>query len=140
MSLGRRWYLVAWDVERHDWRTFRVDRTSKPRLAGVRTKPRELPAEDAAAFVAQSISASETRVEASVLLHLPLDDARAKVPERVGTLSPAGARTTRLVVEVDSLDWLAMRVATLGVDFTVERPDEFRELIGRLAERLRRSV
>src|SRR3954452_3380521 len=55
VSTGRRWYLVAWDVRRDDWRTFRLDRLERARLAGVRCAPRGLPGGDAAAFVAQSI-------------------------------------------------------------------------------------
>src|SRR6478609_4351085 len=55
VSTGRRWYLVAWDVRRDDWRTFRLDRLERPRLAGVRCAARELPGGDAAAFVAESI-------------------------------------------------------------------------------------
>ena len=55
VSTGRRWYLVAWDVRRDDWRTFRLDRLERPRLAGVRCVPRPLPGGDAAAFVAESI-------------------------------------------------------------------------------------
>src|SRR5690606_19930835 len=51
VSLGSRWYLVAWDTERHDWRTFRVDRLTEPAVTGVRFRPRELPASDAAQFV-----------------------------------------------------------------------------------------
>ncbi len=76
--LGHRWYLVAWDTRRDDWRTFRVDRASNPRLAGVRTKPRPLPAADAAEYVARSVSANERQIEASVLLHAPFDEARAR--------------------------------------------------------------
>jgi predicted DNA-binding transcriptional regulator YafY len=55
VSTGRRWYLVAWDVRRDDWRTFRLDRLERARLAGVRCAARALPGGDAAAFVAQSI-------------------------------------------------------------------------------------
>ena len=43
VNLGRRWYLVAWDCEREDWRTFRVDRLERPPAAGARFAPRELP-------------------------------------------------------------------------------------------------
>jgi predicted DNA-binding transcriptional regulator YafY len=136
---GHRWYLVAWDVRRDDWRTFRVDRTAKPRLAGERTKPRTLPVADAAAFVAQSLSARETVVQASVLIHLPFAETRARVPERVGTLEAVSARRTRLRVDVDSLEWLAMRVAMLDADFTVESPTELHDVVRRLAERLSRA-
>src|SRR5438128_2030963 len=51
VPLGRRWYLVAYDLHRHDWRSFRLDRLAAPRRTGARFRPRELPAEDAAAYV-----------------------------------------------------------------------------------------
>ena len=51
VSLGRRWYLVAWDLDRADWRSFRVDRLTDPVATGARFRPREMPGGDAAAFV-----------------------------------------------------------------------------------------
>src|SRR5205814_8790205 len=56
VNYGRRWYLVAWDRGREDWRTFRVDRLLKPASTGVRFTPRRLPAKDAAAFVKKQIA------------------------------------------------------------------------------------
>ena len=56
VNLGRRWYLLAWDGQREDWRTFRVDRLARPASTGVRFEPREPPARDPAAYVAESIS------------------------------------------------------------------------------------
>lgn len=55
VTVGRRWYLVAWDHDRDDWRTFRVDRLEAPRLAGGRFHPREIPGGDAAQFVVTAI-------------------------------------------------------------------------------------
>jgi predicted DNA-binding transcriptional regulator YafY len=55
--LGRCWYLVAWDLARHDWRTFRIDRMGPPRRPGPHFAPRRLPAPDAGAFVRDSIQA-----------------------------------------------------------------------------------
>jgi predicted DNA-binding transcriptional regulator YafY len=140
VTVGHRWYLVAWDVRRDDWRTFRVDRTSNPRLAGVRTSPRELPAPDAATYVAASLNANEVRIDTSVRLHVPIDGARALVPAAVGELEPVDADTCRLRVGADNLDWLAMRLALLGVEFTVESPSELREVVGHLGARLARSA
>ena len=54
--LGRRWYLVAYDLHRHGWRSFRLDRLDAPRATGARFRPRELPADDAAAFVRAGIA------------------------------------------------------------------------------------
>ena len=56
VTLGRRWYLVAWDTRREDWRSFRVDRIAEPVATGVRFSPRELPEADAAAYVLKSLS------------------------------------------------------------------------------------
>lgn len=56
VNLGHRWYLVAWDCEREDWRTFRVDRLERPSPAGTRFARRELPDKDPAAYVAASLS------------------------------------------------------------------------------------
>ena len=74
VSAGRRWYLVGWDVRREDWRTFRLDRLTGPRLGGVRFKPRELPAPDAAAYVRQSIAAMPVPFEATLVVAGALDD------------------------------------------------------------------
>jgi predicted DNA-binding transcriptional regulator YafY len=139
VTVGHRWYLVAWDARRDDWRTFRVDRTSKPRLGGVRFKERELPAADAATYVADSLGGGEPRLDASVLLHLPMDPARAVVPERVGSLEVVDESTTRLRVQVDNLAWLTMRVALMDVDFTIESPAALREIAHRFGERMSRS-
>ena len=69
VNLGRRWYLVAWDRGREDWRTFRVDRLARPAASGVRFTPRRLPARDAAAYVERSITGAPHRFEARVTLH-----------------------------------------------------------------------
>src|SRR4051794_37121548 len=64
---GRRWYLVAWDCGREGWRTFRLDRLTRPASTGVRFTPRALPAKDATAYVQQSITGSPQRVQARVM-------------------------------------------------------------------------
>src|SRR6266480_1879747 len=84
VNLGRRWYLVAWDRLRDDWRSFRVDRLSRPTSSGVGFKPRTLPAKDAAAYVAQSISGAPTRYDARVVLHASLEEMRSRIPSHWG--------------------------------------------------------
>src|ERR687896_1583847 len=68
VNLGRRWYLVAWDRNRDDWRTFRVDRLARPASTGVRFAPRELPARNPAAYITQSLAAAPNRYDARVTL------------------------------------------------------------------------
>ncbi|MFC7403634.1 helix-turn-helix transcriptional regulator [Georgenia alba] len=73
----RRWYFVAWDVNREDWRTFRVDRMANVLAIGVRVEPRDLPAEDAADFVmAAHASLSSVRYSAVARLHTTLPEAK----------------------------------------------------------------
>src|SRR3954463_14590709 len=71
VNRGRRWYLVAWDRGRGDWRTFRVDRLTRPAAAGRRFAARELPERDAAAYVRKSIREKPNRFDAIVTLHPP---------------------------------------------------------------------
>src|SRR5215211_1548683 len=85
---GRRWYLVAWDRRHQDWRTFRLDRLTGPAPGGGRFAPRELPARDAATWVAQSITRMPSRFEASVTLHAAAEEVARRVPRHWGTIEP----------------------------------------------------
>jgi predicted DNA-binding transcriptional regulator YafY len=69
VQLGRRWYLVAWDVDRSDWRSFRVDRITTALSVASRFPPRKSPPGGAAAFVARGASAVRNRWQAKVILH-----------------------------------------------------------------------
>jgi len=140
VNLGRRWYLVAWDRRREDWRTFRVDRLARPAATGVRFSPRTLPARDAAAYIERSITAAPHRFEARVTLHAPAGEVTSRVPSHWGTIAPIDARTCEFRAGDDDLGWLAMRVAMLDVDFEVHEPPELVERLGALGRRLRRAV
>jgi predicted DNA-binding transcriptional regulator YafY len=138
---GRRWYLVAWDRAREDWRTFRVDRVSRPASTGVRFAPRALPAENAAAYVAQSISSAPNRFEALVTLHAAADEIAGRTPLcSWGTVEPAGPNSCRYRTGDDDLRWLALRLAMLDVDFEVHEPPELVEHLRALAQRLGRAA
>jgi predicted DNA-binding transcriptional regulator YafY len=140
VNLGRRWYLVAWDRDRRDWRTFRIDRLKRPASTGVRFTPRDPPARDAAAYVAQSISAAPNRYEARVTLHAPAEAIRKRVPSRWGAVEPIDDRTCVYRTGDYDIEWLALRVVMLGVDFEVHEPPELVEQLLVLAERLGRAA
>jgi predicted DNA-binding transcriptional regulator YafY len=137
---GRRWYLVAWDRRRDDWRSFRIDRLAKPDSTGVRFAPRTLPAKDAAAYVEQSITGAPNRFEARVTLHASAEEMRSRVPSYWGAINPIDAKTCEYMTGDDDLRWLAWRIAMLGVDFDVHEPPELVEHLRSLAFRLRRAV
>ena len=140
VNVGRRWYLVAWDSGREDWRTFRVDRLTRPSSTGARFEARDLPAKDGAAYVAQSLSAAPHRYEARVTLHAPIDSIRRWVPSHWGGLEPIDDHSCEYRTADDDLDWLALRLMMFRVDFEVHEPEELREHVARLAARMKRAA
>jgi predicted DNA-binding transcriptional regulator YafY len=138
VSAGRRWYLVAWDVRREDWRTFRLDRLTDARLAGGRFERRELPAEDAAAFVARSLGGRPRSFHAEVTVHGPADQVRPVTEWLGGTLEELDDHRCLVRLGGDRTDWLASNVATLAMDHRIEVTGD-PELVAAF-ERLRRNV
>jgi predicted DNA-binding transcriptional regulator YafY len=140
VNLGRRWYLVAWDRAREDWRTFRVDRMARPASIGVRFEPRRLPARDAAAYIERSMTEAPHRYEARLTLHAPASEIEARVPAHWGTVTPIDDRSCEFRAGDDHLGWLGMRVAMLDVDFDVHEPPELAEHLNALAGRRKRAA
>ena len=140
VNRGHRWYLVAWDRGREDWRTFRIDRLTRPAATGVRFTPHELPATDAAAFVQRSIAGASNRYEATVTLHVPAAEIATRIPSHWGSIEPIDERTCEYRTSDDDLKWLAMRIAMLGVDFEIVKPPELVEHVRALAARFRRAA
>jgi predicted DNA-binding transcriptional regulator YafY len=140
VNLGRRWYLVAWDRGRQDWRTFRIDRLTRPASTGVRFVPRELPAKDAATFVDNSISGAPNRFEARVTLKAPAAEIQRWVPAHWGVVRPIDEQTSEYQGGDDNLAWLALRIAMFGVDFEVHEPPELIDQLRLLGERLQRAA
>jgi predicted DNA-binding transcriptional regulator YafY len=145
VNLGRRWYLVAWDCERGDWRSFRLDRLSSPSGAGTRFAPRELPGGDPAAYVTQGFSeaqrfaAAQQRWQAHVTLHASAGEMRRRFPTIWGGFEPIDERTCAYRTSADELDWIAVRLVMLDVEFEVHEPPELRAVFSQLAERFARA-
>ena len=116
VSRYRRWYFVAWDVQRRDWRTFRADRVERPFANGVRVPPRELPAQDAAAFLAASLRSRPQAHHAVVQIRAPAEEVRRAVPRWVGEVTGAREGTCLLRATSDSLPWLAASLVMLDMD------------------------
>ncbi|MFF1614701.1 helix-turn-helix transcriptional regulator [Amycolatopsis sp. NPDC058278] len=123
VAQGGRWYLVAYDLTRHDWRSFRLDRLTGPRPTGARFRPRELPAENAAAFVQTSTGAAAPHT-VRVLVHAP--EARVRqVVGQWGTVEPTGPDSCHLTMTSAGLDWPTQALGNVGADFEVLGPPEF---------------
>ncbi|WP_404383615.1 YafY family transcriptional regulator [Knoellia locipacati] len=139
VSLGRRWYLVGWDRDRQDWRSFRVDRVSAPALTGQRFRPRDLPAEDAVAFVQSGFRRIPHRYAVRVRVAAPAERVGWAVG-RWGEVTATGEGTCLLEMGVDSLDWPVMVLAQVGAMFEVESPDELRTACAETARRFRAAA
>jgi predicted DNA-binding transcriptional regulator YafY len=140
VHLNRRWYLVAWDIGREDWRTFRVDRIKSGLSPGRRFAPRPLPDNDVGAYVKRGVASARGRVEATVVLHGPLEELRNRVPPWAGELEARDATSCVLRANSDWLGGLAVYVAQIGVDFTAIEPPEFVEQVRTLADRFARAT
>jgi predicted DNA-binding transcriptional regulator YafY len=140
VNLGRRWYLVAWDRRREDWRTFRVDRLDRPAATGARFAARKLPAKDASSYVEQSISGAPSRFEARVTVHAPAAEMASRFPPYWGPFEPIDADRCEYRPGDDDLGWLAVRIAMLGVEVEVHEPPELIGELQGLARRLRRAA
>jgi predicted DNA-binding transcriptional regulator YafY len=137
--LGGRWYLVGYDLDRHDWRSYRLDRASGLRGTGARFAPRQLPAADAAAFVRAGIDTARAVYEAEALVDAPA----AAVRERIGRWSAVedtGSGRCRIRMTADSLDWVVIALGTVGADFEVVSPPELLDLVRDWGRRFSRAA
>jgi predicted DNA-binding transcriptional regulator YafY len=135
VTLGRRWYLVAFDPERGAWRTFRVDRVSEARPSGRRFNARKIPGGDPAAFVRTSIRKLTYRYEATVTYRAPAEHVRARLPMGWGSIEALGEHACTYRTSDEDLDWLAFRIGMVGVDFTVDGSPEVLAALARIGRR-----
>ncbi|MFC4061348.1 helix-turn-helix transcriptional regulator [Planomonospora corallina] len=139
VRLRKRWYLFAWDLDRHDWRAFRLDRIDGPRTTDDVFRPRALPADDLAAHLRDRFRGPAAH-QVVLTLHADARDAAARLHRVDGTLHPVDDRRCRYIADVDSYEWLATVLVLAGLEFTVDRPDAFGEYLARAAHRLLRAT
>ncbi|MFG2363387.1 helix-turn-helix transcriptional regulator [Streptomyces mirabilis] len=136
----RRWYLVAWDVDRDDWRTFRADRITPRPPHGPRFTPRTPPAEDLAAYVSEGVSTRAYASQAVVRLFVPLEEAVERISPSAGTLEASGEDSCVLRTGAASLDVMVIHVMLTGFEFEVLEPAELTEAITTSRDRLSRAL
>lgn len=131
---GRRWYLVAFDLDRDDWRTFRLDRVAEINPTGMRSKPRRGP--DPVDLVQRGITVEAWKYPATVVLHTPSRHAERMVAPTVGTVEPIDDQSCRLIIGADEMRWLAHYLLSLEVAFDVEKPEDLRVELAAIGENL----
>ncbi len=133
VSTGRRWYLVAYDVDRADWRTLRADRIAAVTRTGHRFRLDDPP--DPAAFVSRASGVAPYAVAAEVLVHAPLEEVRARVPPTVGLVEPH-PQGALLSVGGHTVAAIAGHLVMLDLPFEALGPPELVAHLRRLVDRL----
>jgi predicted DNA-binding transcriptional regulator YafY len=136
----RRWYLVAWDLDRDDWRTFRVDRIEPRTPTGPRFTPRPLPPDrEIAGQVARGIGEATWRYRARVIVHAPAAFVRSRLPIGMEVQS-LGEDRCAFEPGSDHSEMLSLYLGMLDADFTIVDSPELVDALRGLARRYQRAV
>lgn len=135
VHVNGRWYLISWDLERQDWRTFRLDRMSEFHRSGRSFIPRELPADDAADYIRRQILSPLAPHHAEILFNAPYNVVADRLRIRDGVLSAKDDMSCVLKIAAESLSRLAASLAVVDIDFTVLNSPELSAHLRTLATR-----
>jgi len=135
-----RWYLLAWDGGRGDWRTFRVDRIGGRMRTGPRFLPRQVPDGGPAAYVSRAVGSDAYAVRARVVLHAPLARMAERIPPLAGRLTALDDARCLLETGAHAPEMLAVWIAAFGVEFEVLAPMALAASLEGVAGRLRRAA
>jgi predicted DNA-binding transcriptional regulator YafY len=138
VTTGRRWYLLAYDRDRQDWRSLRLDRMADVRALGSTFTPRQAP--DAASYVRRSISASPYRYLARVRYFAPYDVVSQYFSPSSASIEPDGPDACVVTAGANDPDRMVFYFAIVGPDFEVLEPPELADAMRTLAQRLGRAV
>jgi biotin operon repressor BirA-like protein len=136
---GRRWYLLAWDIDRASWRTFRADRIAPRMPTGPRFRQRVLTDNEASRFVQRSAGTATWRYRARIRIYAPVEQVRALLPLAVDVSADG---PDRCIIEAgsDTPHQLALYVGLLDIDFDILEPPDLAAAFIRLAERYLRAA
>ncbi len=129
-----RWYLLAWDIEREDWRVFRLDRVTDPLRTGDRYAPRPLPAESASEYLRRGLNKSKQPV--TLLVKAPAAGVIDALKFQDAEIHSAGDQQTNISLALDSWQWLVLNLAFLDADFQISAGTQFTEACRTFGERL----
>ncbi len=121
--LGRRWYLVAWDLDRSDWRTFRVDRVRPVTPTGPRFTPREPPTDDLVSFVSAGRRIARLRYRARVTVYRPASELVDWMPDGIA-VEPVDEHRCLVHAGGDTAHSLAAHIGFIDADYEVDGPPE----------------
>jgi predicted DNA-binding transcriptional regulator YafY len=135
VNAGQRWYLVAWDLDRRDWRTFRIDRFKDGPSAGVRFTPRALSDAQVQELISRGVPPEARRHQARVVVRAPASVLVERFGTWIGTVTPLDENSSLITAGADRLEDLAIYLAFLDADFEVSEPPELVTRVRTLAAR-----
>jgi predicted DNA-binding transcriptional regulator YafY len=116
---GRRWYLLAWDVDRRDWRTFRVDRIELNLPIGPRFAPRQISEEEVADRLSHGLATAMWHYRARVTVHAPAAVIEGRLPAAI-SVEPVDEHRCVIEVGSDNAEMLALNLGLLDADFRID--------------------
>jgi predicted DNA-binding transcriptional regulator YafY len=134
-----RWYLVAWDTDRDDWRIFRADRITPRTPNGPRFAPRQVPGGDLADYLQQSLGTAGWRYRATATVHAPAEQVAARLPPTV-VVDPIDEHTCHVNVGSDNPRMLALWLGMLDADFDITDNPELADQLRLIADRYTRAA
>jgi predicted DNA-binding transcriptional regulator YafY len=140
VNAGSRWYLVAWDLDRGDWRTFRVDRIASALSAAARFTPRPLADAEVEALVTRGIPPEAREHHARAVVMVPAQQLAERFGSWLGTITALDATTCEVTMGADGIEDLALWLGRLGADFRVTGPPELVAQLRVMGERYARAV
>ncbi|WP_298751609.1 YafY family protein [uncultured Serinicoccus sp.] len=134
VAVSYRWYLLAFDLDRDDWRSFRLDRVRELAVGTLRGAVREVP--DPATYITRSVTRSPYRFVATARVRMPLTDLADRVSPLAGEIRDLGDGWCELVTGGESLDYLVVELMMLGAEVEVLDPPELVEHLRTVLDRL----
>lgn len=139
VPVNQRWYLLGYDRDRDDWRTFRLDRLEEAKPTRINFTPRDIPGGSAARYVERSLREAPMRYQLFATIEAPAH-AVSKLTHQAGTVEELDKTRSRWRTQGDSLEWLAFQLMWLGVPFQIHEPPELIDFVDELSIRLAAAV
>lgn len=134
VAVTSRWYLLAFDLDKDDWRSFRLDRVQQITVGTLPNRPREVP--DPASYITRSVTRSPYRHVMTARVRMSLEELRERVSPLTGETKDLGDGWCELVMGGETLDYLTAELVMLGTDSEVLDPPELVEHLEVVKERL----
>ena len=140
VNAGARWYLVAWDLDRADWRTFRVDRIQPGMSPGQRFTPRPLSDAEVETLISRGVPPEARRVQARVVVQVPAAQLAERFGPWIGRIEALDETSCVLTTGAERVEDFAAWLGFLGADFRVTEPPELVLALRALATRYREAT